>query len=318
MPTVDLVAPLVALAESGIPADIQELLVQGDPMRGVAPGALAKAIAALSAQPSGVVKALEWKNAPDILLDQIAAIRDGYQKLHRDCLDQMEWHASQGDTEETGDFSTEAERHSSALLACNRILTLVENFKPASPAHAPMTHDQFVQYALAPATTGEAHPASVEGGEPVAHGWIVGNGTGLLWRTWKDGLPDWTSNRDEATRYARRKDAEAAHREDDEALIIVPHSVPANGAPEPVPAWAGERHETGFHLDRLNAWLTDLWAAKSIDLHMCDGSRRENQFGLLRDIRDDVAALRAATLWLAPPPASPAPQEPASLRVGER
>lgn len=42
--TVDLVAPLVALAEAGIPPDVQELLVQGDPMRGISPGALAKAI----------------------------------------------------------------------------------------------------------------------------------------------------------------------------------------------------------------------------------------------------------------------------------
>ncbi len=37
--TVDLVAPLVALAEAGIPTDIQELLVQGDPARGNQPAA---------------------------------------------------------------------------------------------------------------------------------------------------------------------------------------------------------------------------------------------------------------------------------------
>ena len=42
----DLVAPLVALAEAGIPPDVQEMLVRGDPMRGIAPGALSKALTA--------------------------------------------------------------------------------------------------------------------------------------------------------------------------------------------------------------------------------------------------------------------------------
>jgi hypothetical protein len=51
-----------------------------------------------------------------------------------------------------------------------------------------------------------------------------------------------------------------------------------------------------LHLDRLDAWLADLWAAKSFDLHMCDPAEpvRKDQFGLLRDIRADVAALRKA------------------------
>lgn len=37
-------AALVALAEHGIPPDIQELLVHGNPSQGIAPGALGKAI----------------------------------------------------------------------------------------------------------------------------------------------------------------------------------------------------------------------------------------------------------------------------------
>ena len=41
-------AALVALAEANIPVDVQELLVFGSPMRGVAPGALRKAILAAS------------------------------------------------------------------------------------------------------------------------------------------------------------------------------------------------------------------------------------------------------------------------------
>lgn len=57
--TADLVAPLIALAQAGIPTDVQELLVQGDAMRGIAPGALEKAITAyLSALATDDVGAL--------------------------------------------------------------------------------------------------------------------------------------------------------------------------------------------------------------------------------------------------------------------
>lgn len=38
---------LTALAEAGIPTDVQELLVCGDPARGIAPGALSKACAVI-------------------------------------------------------------------------------------------------------------------------------------------------------------------------------------------------------------------------------------------------------------------------------
>jgi hypothetical protein len=40
-------AALVSLVQSNIPPDVQELLVRGDPMRGIAPGALRKAAAAV-------------------------------------------------------------------------------------------------------------------------------------------------------------------------------------------------------------------------------------------------------------------------------
>lgn len=39
------VGVLAALAQAGIPPDIQKLLVDGDPTRGIAPGALSKACA---------------------------------------------------------------------------------------------------------------------------------------------------------------------------------------------------------------------------------------------------------------------------------
>ena len=40
----DTAQALTVLAQCNIPPDIQELLVRGDPMRGIAPGALSKAI----------------------------------------------------------------------------------------------------------------------------------------------------------------------------------------------------------------------------------------------------------------------------------
>ena len=38
-------AALISLTEAGIPTDVQELLIVGDPSRGIAPGSLSKAIA---------------------------------------------------------------------------------------------------------------------------------------------------------------------------------------------------------------------------------------------------------------------------------
>jgi hypothetical protein len=46
----EVTAALIALAESSIPVDIQELLIRGDAMRGIPPGALDKAIAAAHKQ----------------------------------------------------------------------------------------------------------------------------------------------------------------------------------------------------------------------------------------------------------------------------
>lgn len=48
---------LVALAEHGIPPDVQELLVNGDGRGTVAPGALAKALSALQPRPASTVRA---------------------------------------------------------------------------------------------------------------------------------------------------------------------------------------------------------------------------------------------------------------------
>lgn len=114
----------------------QDLLDAWSDMLSAAPtppregGEMAKSGDIVSFTPAGVtIGPGDWKTAPEILLDQIAAIRDEYQKRRRDCLGQMEYHAAQGDSRETGDFSTEAERHVAALLVCNRILKLVSDFR---------------------------------------------------------------------------------------------------------------------------------------------------------------------------------------------
>lgn len=53
-------------------------------------------------------------------------------------------------------------------------------------------------------------------------GWIIGSGDGLRFRAWIDGIPAWVENPDDATRYARRKDAEDVHQEDEDAWRVVP------------------------------------------------------------------------------------------------
>lgn len=67
-------------------------------------------------------------------------------------------------------------------------------------------------------------------------GWIVGSGDGKRWRTWKDGWSDWTDDRDQAVRYARREDAEAVHAEDEDAWTIQPYA-----HPDPLAAGASAR-----------------------------------------------------------------------------
>ena len=55
-------------------------------------------------------------------------------------------------------------------------------------------------------------------------GWVIGNGNGTKWRAWINGAAAWVESRAEATRYARRCDAEAVHAEDDDAWLVEPFS----------------------------------------------------------------------------------------------
>lgn len=62
-------------------------------------------------------------------------------------------------------------------------------------------------------------------------GWIAGNGDGTLWRYWTAEGPQWTGERECATRYARREDAEAVHGEDEDVWTIEPlFATPAKAA----------------------------------------------------------------------------------------
>jgi hypothetical protein len=57
----------------------------------------------------------------------------------------------------------------------------------------------------------------------VAHGgFIVANAEETKFRCWDQGGSAWTDDREMATRYARREDAEAVHAEDEDAWKILP------------------------------------------------------------------------------------------------
>ncbi len=53
--------------------------------------------------------------------------------------------------------------------------------------------------------------------------WIVANGSGTKWRYWNIFGPTWTPDREKATRYARREDAEAVHAADEDAWTVEPY-----------------------------------------------------------------------------------------------
>lgn len=64
----------------------------------------------------------------------------------------------------------------------------------------------------------------------VAVGWIVANENEDRFRMWSDVGPDWTTDRDKALRFARRRDAEAFCADDEDAWKILPHGKPCTDA----------------------------------------------------------------------------------------
>lgn len=55
-----------------------------------------------------------------------------------------------------------------------------------------------------------------------AGGWVVTNGDGTLYRTWANGMCQWTGDINTATRYFRRQDAEDVHHDDEDAWKVIP------------------------------------------------------------------------------------------------
>jgi len=86
-------------------------------------------------------------------LDCAVAIRDEYRQQRRDALDQVELWAAQGDLKEVSINSTTAERHGAALLACNRIIAILESAsspplpeqeaRPMTAKHTPLPWETF-------------------------------------------------------------------------------------------------------------------------------------------------------------------------------
>lgn len=63
------------------------------------------------------------------------------------------------------------------------------------------------------------------GSDPVPEaGWIVGDSAGRKWRAWTELGPEWTEDRERATRYARRVDAEQVHAADEDAWRVEPYA----------------------------------------------------------------------------------------------
>jgi len=74
-----------------------------------------------------------------------------------------------------------------------------------------------------------------------AHGWVVADGQGTRWRKWGDFGPEWTGDRDEALHFARRVDAEAFSKDDEDAWLIQPAGPLAQVLGPGVKAIAAER-----------------------------------------------------------------------------
>lgn len=53
--------------------------------------------------------------------------------------------------------------------------------------------------------------------------WVIKNGNDTKYRAWVNGLPDWVEDPEDALQFARRKDAEAMAREDEDAWFIRQH-----------------------------------------------------------------------------------------------
>lgn len=99
------------------------------------------------------------------------------------------------------------------------------NIAPWIAAASPGNVGALLGEMSAQVTTIAERDATIARLEADAGGWIVGNANADRWRTWNAlSFSDWTKDRDKATRYARREDAEAVHAQDEDAWRIEPYA----------------------------------------------------------------------------------------------
>lgn len=111
------------------------------------------------------------------------------------------------------------------LAACERLAERFDHWKmPDRAAQIRAGHPGWLIEQACVEAIVAAMPPQPEGGGRTGDtgGWIVGNGNGTHWRTWGACGSEWTAERDKATRYHRREDAEAVHGCDEDAWRVVP------------------------------------------------------------------------------------------------
>lgn len=162
------------------------------------------------------------------------------------------------------------------------------------------------------------HALARSGAEAVA--WVVSDGQDARWRMWGDSGPEWTTDREKALRFARRDDAEAFARDDEDAWHIKPYyTAPpaAAGVPEGyVPA-----HELrAFYKHHVNT----LESARDEIVRLggeCDAVEvMEHRDPVLKRVRDMLAAAPqpsdVVTIADIQPPAIDDPKVLETMEVG--
>jgi hypothetical protein len=126
------------------------------------------------------------------------------------------------------------------LAACPDQLTEEQAFRELGLLYNYADDDsrQFTRWQM---LTAIQHGWTLEKATAHTTGWIVTDANGTRYRTWEAGFSAWTEAREDATRYARRTDAEAVHAEDEDAWRVVPYS----DAPTP-PKVAGDAEEVSL------------------------------------------------------------------------
>jgi len=110
------------------------------------------------------------------------------------------------------------------------ILSTIAPPRTAEPLHFPTAEEWQAHTEADRAAFLEQYRAAAIASPADLRGWVVKSGDGRRFRTWRDGFSAWTDDCECATRYARRQDAEAVHKEDEDAWFVVPFPALARSA----------------------------------------------------------------------------------------